>query len=105
LTRPVKLLIDVGGRKVNPLEVEAVLMQHPSVREAIVVAAPVTATINRLKAAIVLADGVELDEQDLRRFAKQSLSPNKVPRLIERYDALPRTAAGKVQRAALVQPC
>jgi len=101
ITGRVKLLIDVGGNKVNPLEVESVLVRHPAVREAVVVATPVTDTINRLK-AIVIPDGAQPpDTNTLRRFVRQTLSAHKVPRLIELHEELPRTAAGKIQRSAL----
>jgi len=101
VTGRVKLLIDVGGLKVNPLEVENVLNRHPAVREAVVVAAPVTETISRLKAIVVPNDAQRIAGVELRRFVGQALSGHKVPRLIELRESLPRNAAGKVQRSAL----
>jgi acyl-coenzyme A synthetase/AMP-(fatty) acid ligase len=97
----VKLLIEVGGQKVNPLEVEQVLLQHHAVNEAAVVPAPVTATVNRLKAVVVVNDPQAFDSAELRRFVRQYLRPYKVPRLIETRPGLPRTSAGKIQRRAL----
>lgn len=100
ITGRTKLLIDVGGLKVNPLEVEATLAEHPSVREVIVLALPMSDTVQRVKAVIVWRDG-KGDVEDLRRFARQHLAPYKVPRVYEERDVLPRSATGKVLRSAL----
>ncbi len=101
LTGRTKLLVDVGGRKVNPLEVESVLTRHPAVREAVAVAVPYSDTSRRLKAIVVLEPGRELGEDDLRRYAREHLSPHKVPRSFEIRTELPRSPAGKVLRQEL----
>jgi acyl-CoA synthetase (AMP-forming)/AMP-acid ligase II len=95
-----KQLIDVGGMKVNPAEVEGVLSAHPSVRECAVVGVAVTPTVSRLKAVVVPVNG-ELDVEGLRRFARERLAGYKVPRLVEVRAGLPRTPSGKVLRAEL----
>jgi len=100
ITGRLKQLIDIGGMKVNPAEVEAVLSAHPGVRECAVVGVPVTPTVSRLKAVVVPVNG-NLDEADLRRFARERLPGHKVPRLFQTREALPRTPAGKVLRAQL----
>ena len=99
VTGRVRLLIDVGGRKVNPLEVEGVLMAHPRVAGCVVVPVRQTATVARLK-AVVEPRGA-LDVEELRAFARARLAAHKVPRSFEVRDALPRSAAGKVLRSAL----
>ena len=99
-----KLQIDIGGVKVNPLEVEQVLRDHPGVRDCAVVPLPVTDTVNRLKAVIELEPGHRgFDPGDLRRFARTRLAAHKVPRVIEVCDALPRLPTGKIRRQALVE--
>lgn len=99
ITGRLKLLIDVGGRKVNPLEVEAVLNQHPDVGACVVVPMRLSDTVYRLKAVVTPArPDVELSVQDLRRFAQERLTPYKVPRVFEVRDRLPTSAAGKVIR-------
>jgi acyl-CoA synthetase (AMP-forming)/AMP-acid ligase II len=100
LTGRLKLLIDVGGRKVNPAEVEAVLRQHPGVESCVVIPIRVTETISRVKAIVTRRDGAAgLSADELRAFARQHLSAHKVPRVIEFRDALPVSASGKVIRS------
>jgi long-chain acyl-CoA synthetase len=101
VTGRLKLLIDIGGLKVNPMEVEQVLTSHEQVKEAVVVATPVTETVNRLKAIIVPHAGGSVDIDDLRRLARQRLSPHKVPRQFEVRTSLPRSPTGKILRKAL----
>lgn len=99
ITGRLKLLIDVAGLKVNPLEVEAVLAQHPGVAEAVVVPLRVSETVSRLKAVLTATPGAgRPTAEELRRFARQRLAGYKVPRLFEFRDALPRSPAGKVLR-------
>ena len=100
ITGRTKLLIDVGGLKVNPLEVEAALAEHPDVREAIVVPVSLSETVQRVKAFIVWREGAG-DLGDLRAFAQKHLAPHKVPRVFEECESLPRTPTGKVLRSAL----
>lgn len=102
VTGRIKLLIDVGGMKVNPLEVEAVLHQHPAVAACAVVAVKQSETVNRLKAVIIPRDPAVLPPIDeLRQLARGHLSPYKIPRLFEFRDVLPRSATGKILRHML----
>lgn len=99
LTGRLKLLIDVGGRKVNPLEIEAVLAEHPAVAESVVSPMMLSDTVTRLKAVIVPRPGVAVPAAgELRQFVKERLSPYKVPRVFEIRQSLPRGASGKIQR-------
>lgn len=99
ITGRLKLLIDVGGMKVNPLEVEAVLLQHPRVGAAVVVPIRQSETVNRLKAIVTPRDPAHPPSgEELRAFAKSHLSGYKIPRMYEVRDALPRSATGKVLR-------
>lgn len=107
ITGRLKLLIDVGASKVNPIEVEQTLAGHRAVKEAIIVPVRVTDTLVRLKAVVVRAldpatgRAMDVEPDDLRRYVRERLSSHKVPRLIEFRDSLPRTASGKVMRASL----
>lgn len=83
LTGRVKPLIDVGGLKVSPTEVETVLREHPAVRAACVTALPVTATARRVKAVVVPAAGASVTAEQVRQHVRERLSPHKVPRVIE----------------------
>jgi long-chain acyl-CoA synthetase len=101
LTGRLKLLIDVGGLKVNPLEVEAVLMRHPAVREAVALELPYTETASRVKAIIIPEDDQEVDVEELQRFAREQLIHYKVPRVFEICRTVPRSPTGKILRQEL----
>jgi long-chain acyl-CoA synthetase len=97
ITGRIKLMVDIGGQKVNPLEVEDVLLQHPMVADCVVVTVRQSETVLRLK-AVLTPKGAALDVEDLRRFAQQRLAGYKVPRVFEICQSLPRNATGKIQR-------
>lgn len=100
ITGRLNLLIDVGGRKVNPAEVEAVLRQHPGVASCVVVPLRLSQTVCRVKAIVTRADfGAGVAAGDLRAFARQRLSGYKVPRVIEFREELPISPSGKVPRS------
>ncbi|MHB1104612.1 MAG: class I adenylate-forming enzyme family protein [Devosia sp.] len=95
-----KLLIEVSGFKIDPIEVEDILQQHPAVAEAAVVGVHDTRCGElRLKAFIVRSDDVS--PEVLIRYLRQHLSAQKVPTLIEFRDELPRSSAGKMMRSLL----
>lgn len=106
ITGRLKLIIDVGGLKVNLLEVEQVLRQHESVEDCVVVAVPVSETVSRLKAyvcpvpSIREADG-SLPSEALRSYMRARLAAHKVPRVFERRVSFPRSPTGKILRHLL----
>jgi acyl-CoA synthetase (AMP-forming)/AMP-acid ligase II len=103
ITGRLKLLIDIGGIKVNPLEVEQQLLDHPDVAECVVVPDPVSPTISRVKAILTAADpALDLDPTALRRYLRPRLAGHKIPRTFEVRPALPKTATGKVLRRQLL---
>lgn len=105
ITGRLKLLIDVGGRKVNPAEVESVLLQHPDVGLCAVVPMRVSPTVSRVKAVVTPArPDIEISVQDLRQFARDRLSAYKVPRMIEVRSSLPTSPVGKVLRHLVEAP-
>ncbi len=99
ITGRLKMLIDVGAYKVNPLEIEEVLCTHPGVAECVVVPIVASESLQRLRAVVVL---VESDRPptpaDLRRFMQERVSAIKVPRVVEIVSSLPKSPAGKVLR-------
>jgi acyl-CoA synthetase (AMP-forming)/AMP-acid ligase II len=97
-----KLQFDVGGLKVNPIEVELHLLAHPAVREAVVVPQRMTESVLRAHAIIVPRDGA-IDVDDVRRTLRERLPAHMIPRTFELREELPRTATGKVDRRALVE--
>ena len=99
LTGRLKLMFDIGGRKVNPLEVESVLADHPAVGQCVVVPLEVGEGVTRLKALVTpRIAGHEPKPRELRQFVKQRLAGYKVPREFEVRRELPCSAAGKVLR-------
>jgi 2-aminobenzoate-CoA ligase len=99
-------MILTGGYNVSGLEVEAVLLEHPVVRECAVVGAPDPSRGQIVKAFVVPADAVEPTDatvSELQDFVKSQISAFKYPRAIEFVDELPHTATGKIQRGALRQ--
>ncbi len=90
-----------GGENIYPAEVENALCAHPEVREAAVVGMPHAVLGHDLAAAVVRMPKCETDDATLRAFCRQQLAAFKVPRQIRFLDALPKTANGKLDRAAL----
>lgn len=99
ITGRIKLQIDIGGAKVNPLAVEEVIKELPGVAECVVVPIAVTETLNRLRAIIVTDPaGTAPSVEAMRRFVRERLASHKVPRVFEVRASLPRSATGKILR-------
>ena len=94
-------MLKVSGIYVSPFEVEAALVQHPSVLEAAVIGVTDEQGLTKTKAYVVLKSGQQADEAELKAFVKERLAPYKYPRIIEFMDELPKTATGKIQRFKL----
>ncbi|EQD81788.1 acyl-CoA synthase, partial [Saccharopolyspora erythraea D] len=94
----------VGGIKVSPLEVEAVLGAHPGVEEIGVAAVPDEVGATKLRAFVVPADPAQdpaVLERELIELARRRLAPFKVPRSVRTVESLPRTHSGKLRRFEL----
>ncbi len=94
-------MIVSGAENVFPGEVEELLVGHDAVLEAAVVGVPDDQFGQRLRAFVVLADGRELTEQDVRDYVRVNLARFKVPRDVVFLDELPRNPTGKVLRRVL----
>ena len=103
ITGRVKELINRGGTKIAPGEVDTVLLAHPAVRAAAAFPAPDARLGEDIVAAVVLEPGQSLSPRALRSWMLDRLAPYKVPRRIWFVDDLPRTASGKVQRGELAR--
>jgi acyl-CoA synthetase (AMP-forming)/AMP-acid ligase II len=103
LTGRLKELINRGGEKVSPLEVDGVLSAHPAVAQAVTFAIPHPKLGEEVGAAIVLRDGAELTERELRDFASRHLADFKVPRKVVFLAEIPKGATGKLQRIGLAE--
>lgn len=95
-----KDMIIMGGEKIYPRELEDFLYTHPAVKEVAVTGIPHPLRGEVPKAFVVLKDGAETTEKELRQYCLANLSKFKVPK-IEIIDALPRNAVGKVLRRVL----
>ncbi|MHB8451084.1 MAG: class I adenylate-forming enzyme family protein [Mycobacteriales bacterium] len=91
-----------GGNNVHAADVEAVLYEHPAVREAAVTGVPHPVLGEDVAAFVVLHDGQALTAVELTAFAAERLADYKVPRRVEFRDALPRNATGKVIKPQLL---
>ncbi len=96
LTGRLKELINRGGEKISPLEVDAVLLEHPAVKEAVTFAAPDAKYGEEVHAAVVLKESATVDE--IQAFCSRRLADFKVPKVIHVTKEVPRTATGKIQR-------
>jgi acetyl-CoA synthetase len=93
-----------AGYRIGPFEVESALVSHPAVAEAAVVAAPDEERGSVVRAIVVLRDHRRGDDAlaaELQEHVKRQTAPYKYPRIVEFREELPKTASGKVRRAAL----
>jgi benzoate-CoA ligase len=94
-------MLKVSGMYVSPFEVEATLAEHAAVLETAVIGKTDDAGLVKSKAFVVLGEGQQVSEDELKNFVKERLAPYKYPRYVEFVDELPKTATGKIQRFRL----
>lgn len=99
LTARIKELINRGGEKIAPLEIDAVLMTHPCVQEAVAFGMPHPTWGEEVAVAVVLKE--PSPESALIEHCKQHLADFKVPKKVHIVEQIPRTATGKIQRRAV----
>jgi acyl-CoA synthetase (AMP-forming)/AMP-acid ligase II len=98
-----KEIINRGGEKISPREVDEVLMEHPAVLQVVTFAMPHPRLGEEVAAAVVLRQGAEADERTLRDFARERLAGFKVPRKILFLAEIPKGPTGKMQRIGLAE--
>ncbi len=103
LTDRLKEIINRGGEKISPREVDEIIMEHPAVDQVVTFAVPHKKLGEDVAAAVVLKDGMTTDERELRAFASERLADMKVPRQILLLDEIPKGATGKLQRIGLAE--
>jgi oxalate---CoA ligase len=101
LTGRLKELINRGGEKISPLEIDTVLMDHPAVAQVVTFGVPHDKLGEDVAAAVVLREGVTCDERELRAFVSSRVADFKVPRRIVFLAEIPKGATGKLQRIGL----
>ena len=103
LRRRVDRVINVRGRKVDPSEVEGVLAALGGVDEVVVIGVAAPGRDEEIVRAVVACSTGRLAHEDVLAWCRPRLAEHKVPRSIVIVDAIPRTARGKVDRAALLE--
>ena len=97
-------VINVGGFKVSPIEVEEAAMASPMVSDCICISASHPVTGRALKLLVVTPSGQKLDKRTLARYLADRLEPYKVPMLYEQVDTIARTYNGKLDRKFYLSP-
>ncbi len=103
LTGRIKEIINRGGEKVSPREVDEVLLEHPAVAQAVAFAVPHDRLGEEVAAAVVLHEGASADEKELKEHASKHLADFKTPKTIVILQDIPKGATGKVQRIGLAE--
>jgi acyl-CoA synthetase (AMP-forming)/AMP-acid ligase II len=97
----IKEMINRGGEKISPMEIETVLLAHPAVAEAAVFGVPDPKYGEEVEAAVVLK--AQAEPEGLRIFCRERLADFKVPKVIRIVSGLPKNAMGKVERRVLAE--
>ena len=103
ITGRLKEIINRGGEKIAPMEVDEVLMEHEAVAQVVTFAMPHDKLGEEVAAAVVLREGRSASERDLQDFANGRLAAFKVPKKIVILEEIPKGATGKLQRIGLAQ--
>ncbi|MCY4335760.1 MAG: acyl--CoA ligase [Litoreibacter sp.] len=103
LTGRLKEIINRGGEKISPLEIDEMLMDHPDVAQVVAFAVPHPKLGEEVGAAIKLRDGATADANALKDFAKTRVAEFKIPRHIVILDEIPKGATGKMQRIGMAE--
>ena len=103
ITGRLKEIINRGGEKISPREVDEVLMDHPAVAQVVCFGVPHDKLGEDVAAAVVLRDGASATEKELRDYTASRLADFKVPRKIMLLTEIPKGATGKLQRIGMAQ--
>jgi oxalate---CoA ligase len=103
ITGRLKEIINRGGEKISPREVDEIIMEHPAVHQCVTFGVPHAMLGEDVAAAIVLKEGAAADDKELRHFAAVRLADFKVPRTILILKEIPLGATGKLQRIGLAK--
>ncbi|XP_057446188.1 oxalate--CoA ligase [Lotus japonicus] len=99
----IKELINRGGEKISPIEVDAVLLSHPEIAQAVAFGVPDEKYGEEIHCAIIPREGSNIDEAEVLRFSKKNLASFKVPKKVFITDSLPKTATGKILRRLVAE--
>ncbi|XP_073124993.1 probable CoA ligase CCL9 [Henckelia pumila] len=99
----IKELINRGGEKISPIEVDAVLLSHPEIAQAVAFGVPDDKYGEEINCAVIPREESNVDEAEVSRFCKKNLAAFKVPKKVFITDSLPKTATGKIQRRIVAE--
>jgi len=97
----IKDMIIRGGENIYPKEIEEFLYTHPKIKDVQVVGVPSARYGEEILACIILKEGEELSEQDVKEFVKGNIARHKIPSYVLFVDSFPTTASGKIQKYKL----
>ncbi|MBS0562659.1 MAG: AMP-binding protein, partial [Proteobacteria bacterium] len=103
LTGRLKEIINRGGEKISPIEVDTIVMDHPAVAQCLTFALPHAMLGEEVAAAVVLREGHAATDHELHDFASKHLASFKVPRKWVFLDEIPKGATGKLMRIGLAE--
>ena len=103
ITGRLKEIINRGGEKISPREVDEILMDHPAIAQCVTFAVPHDKLGEEVAVAIVLREDAEASEAEIRAFAASRLAAFKVPAKVLLLDEIPKGATGKLQRIGLAR--
>ena len=103
ITGRLKEIINRGGEKVSPREIDELLMDHPAVAQVVCFGMPHEKLGEEVAAAVVLREGQQVTERELQAFVATRAADYKVPKKILFMDEIPKGATGKLQRIGLAQ--
>jgi len=103
LVARIKELINRGGEKISPREIDEVLLAHPAVAEAVCFGVPHGTWGEEVEAAVVLREGANASEAELLAYCKERFADYKRPKQIHVTRTIPRTATGKIQRGVVAK--
>ncbi|CAK9169497.1 unnamed protein product [Ilex paraguariensis] len=99
----IKELINRGGEKISPIEVDAILLSHQDIGEAVAFGVPDDKYGEEINCAIVPREGSNIEEAEVLMLCKKNLAAFKVPKKVFITDSLPKTATGKIQRRIVAE--
>jgi acyl-CoA synthetase (AMP-forming)/AMP-acid ligase II len=103
ITGRLKEIINRGGEKIAPREIDEILMDHPAVLQVVTFGIPHERLGEEVGAVVVLRDGMTVGERELKDFVAARVADFKVPRRLLFMDEIPKGATGKLQRIGLAQ--
>ena len=101
ITGRLKEIINRGGEKISPKEIDEILMEHEYIQQAVAFSVPHEKLGEDLYAAVILRDNNSINENELKDYCRKRLTQFKIPKKILIVDEIPKGATGKLQRIGL----